>query len=63
MSDSPERQETRIVVELVSSAEVKRLESRDDELRAELERVNARVERLHATLYEYLEKVASRGRK
>ena len=62
MADSPERQETRIVVELVSSADVKRLEEADASLLDEIKRVEGLVEGLHKTFYEYLNRVASNGR-
>ena len=55
MSDSPERHETRIVVELLSSADVKRLEARDDDLRQEVARLETRVNAIHQTLYEFME--------
>ena len=58
MSDSPERQETRIVVELVSSADVKRLEARDDDLKQEIARLEKRIEGLHDTMFKYFERVS-----
>ena len=58
MSDSQERQETRIVVELVSSADVKRLEARDDDLKQEIARLEKRIEGIHDTMYKYFERVS-----
>ena len=52
--------ETRIVVELVSSADVKRLEDQDEELRQEIADVARRLDGLHRTLYELLETLARR---
>lgn len=62
MADSPERQETRIVVELVSSADVKRLEERDDDLRAEIKRVEGLVEGLRNIFRDYLDSLPDRRR-
>lgn len=45
----------RIVVEVVSSADVKRLEARDDDVRDEIKRVENKLNGLHRTLYELLE--------
>lgn len=49
----------RIVVELVSSADVKRLEGRDDEIRNELKRVEQKVDGLHRTMYELMEAISN----
>lgn len=56
MSDQPSQ---RIVVELVSSADVKRLESRDDEIRNEVKRVEQKVDGLHRTMYELMEAISN----
>lgn len=56
MSDNPPQ---RIVVELVSSADVKRLEDRDDEIRNELKRVEQKVDGLHRTMYELMEAISN----
>lgn len=56
MSDNPPQ---RIVVELVSSADVKRLEGRDDEIRNELKRVEQKVDGLHRTMYELMEAISN----
>lgn len=56
MSDEPSQ---RIVVELVSSADVKRLEGRDDEIRNELKRVEQKVDGLHRTMYELMEAISN----
>ena len=45
----------RIVVELVSSADVRRLEDRDDEIRAELNQLRRENEGLRRSFYELLE--------
>lgn len=48
----------KIVVELVQSADVTRLEARDEELRNEIKQLEKKIEGLHRTLYESLEAVA-----
>ena len=45
----------RVVVELVSSADVKRLEGSDDELRNELKQLRKENEALRRSFYELLE--------
>lgn len=50
-----DREPLRIVVEVVSSADVKRLEGRDDDLREEIRRVEKKLEGLHGTMYELME--------
>lgn len=52
MADNPPQ---RIVVELVSSADVKRLEDADADIRSEVQRLEQKVDGLHRTLYELLE--------
>lgn len=61
MSDP--QQPVKIVVELVSSADVKRLEARDDDLREEIKRLEKRLEGVNRTLYELLETLAQQRRK
>lgn len=56
-------QPIRIVVELVSSADVKRLEDRDDDIRSEIAAVNRRIEGLHRALYETLEAIGGKRQK
>ena len=53
-----EQQSMKIVVELVQSADVARLEARDEELRKEIKQLEKKIEGLHRTLYESLEAVA-----
>lgn len=48
----------RIVVEVISSADVKRLEGRDDDLWQEIARVEGKLEGLHKTLYELMERLS-----
>ena len=48
--DIPER----IIVEVVSSSDVKRLEGRDEDIRKEIQELARRVDGLHRTLYELL---------
>lgn len=55
MSDSGQRPERRIVIELVSAADVARLEARDEAVRAEVRQLEKRLEGLHSTVYELLE--------
>lgn len=47
----------RIVVEVVSHADVERLERRDDEIRAEIKRLESKVDGLHRTIYELIETI------
>lgn len=54
--------ETRIVVELVSSAEVKRLEERDEAVRAEVNQLRREVEGLRRSFYELLERFGDKRR-
>lgn len=61
MSDP--QQPTRIVVELVSSESVRRLEQRDDDLREEIKRLEKRLEGLNRSFYELLETIAKQRRK
>lgn len=62
MSDS-QQQPTRIVVELVSSESVRRLEARDDDLREEIKRLEKRLEGLNRSFYELLEAIAQQRKK
>ena len=54
-----EQQPIRIVVEVVSSADVKRLEARDEENRAEVSRLESKVDGLHRTIYELIETIGN----
>lgn len=53
-----EQQPMKIVVELVQSADVTRLEARDEELRNEIKQLERKLEGLHRTVYESLEAVS-----
>lgn len=59
MSDPnlPENIPPRIVVELLSSADVKRLEDRDEDLRKEIKQLEQRIEGLHRHIYELMEAI------
>lgn len=48
----------RIIVEVVSHADVERLEQRDDLLRAEIEALDRKIEGLHRTMYELMETIS-----
>ena len=48
----------KIVVELLSSADVKRLEARDDDLRQEIKNLENRIEGLHRHIYELMEAIS-----
>lgn len=50
-----DREPLRVVVEVVSSADVRRLEGRDEELREEIRRIEGKLEGLHRTIYELME--------
>lgn len=63
MSDFGERPERRIVIELVSSADVRRLEERDEAVREEIRKLEKRFEGLHSTVYELLEVLRDLQRK
>lgn len=53
----PDRIPERIVVEVISHADVERLERRDDDNRAEIKRLEAKVDGLHRTIYELIETI------
>lgn len=54
----------RIVVEVVSSADVKRLEARDDDLRALIKSQAEKIDGLHRTIYELMEVISKlRGKR
>lgn len=63
MSMEPSDQPVRIVVELLSSAEVKRLEGRDDDVRKEVLQLRREVEALRRSFYELLERFGSMNQK
>lgn len=50
---------TRIVVEVVSSADVKRLEGLYEESRAEVARLESKLDGLHRTIYELIETIGN----
>ena len=50
---------TRIVVEVVSSADVKRLEDRDEDIRSEVARLESKLDGLHRTIYEPIETIGN----
>lgn len=52
--------EQRIVVELVSSADVRRLEDRDEDLRQEVQQLRKEVEAMRRQFYEFLERFGDR---
>lgn len=58
-----EQQPIRVVVEVVSSADVKRLEDRDEDLKKEIAQLNRRIEGLHRVLYETIEALGGRRSK
>lgn len=61
MSD---RESPRIIIEMVSHADVARLEARDEDIRAEVKALERKLEGLHRTMYELIDTIASlRGRK
>lgn len=54
----------RIVVEVVSSADVKRLEARDEDLRSLIKLQDAKIEGLHRTIYELMDIISKlRGKR
>lgn len=50
---------THIVVEVVSSADVKRLEDRDEDIRSEVARLESKLDGLHRTIYELIETIGN----
>lgn len=48
----------KITVELVSSADVKRLEARDEDLRELIRQQNLRIDGLHQTVYELMDLIS-----
>lgn len=54
-----DEQPIRIVVEVVSSADVRRLEDRDEEVRAEVARLEGKLDGLHRTIYELIETIGN----
>ena len=53
-----DNQPTKITVELVSSADVRRLEARDEEIRKEVKQLEDRIAGVHRTLYELIERIS-----
>lgn len=53
----------RIIVELVSSADVRRLEARDEDVRLEVQQLRNEVEGLRRSFYELLEAFGDLKRK
>lgn len=48
----------KIIVELVSSADVKRLEARDEELRELIKQQDRKIDGLHRTVYELMDLIS-----
>ena len=54
----------RVIVEVVSNEAVRRLESRDDDLRDYVSRLEKRIEGLNRTIYELMETISKlRGKR
>lgn len=64
-SSQPDDQKpVRIIVEVVSAADVTRLEARDEDIREEVKKLERKLEGVHRTLYEVIESISKlRGRK
>ena len=45
----------RIIVEVISHADVERLERRDEDLRNEIKALESKIEGLHRTIYDVME--------
>lgn len=59
-----DQQPIKIIVEVVSSADVKRLEARDDALSELIKSQDGRIEGLHRTIYELMEIISKlRGKR
>lgn len=52
-----DREPRRIIVEVISAADVARLEARDEDLRLEISRLEGKVDGLHRTIYELIETI------
>ena len=50
-----EQQPQRIIVEVISHADVERLERRDEDLRNEIKALEGKIEGLHRTIYDVME--------
>lgn len=48
----------KIIIEVVSHADVERLERRDEDLRNEIKALDLKIEGLHRTIYELMETIA-----
>lgn len=48
----------KIVVEVVSHADVERLEARDDDIRLEIKRLEDKLEGLHRTIYDLMDAIS-----
>lgn len=55
MLSMPEGFPEKIVVEVISHADVERLERRDEDLRQEIKVLEGKIEGLHRTIYEVME--------
>lgn len=53
-----DQQPIRVIVEVVSSADVKRLEARDDDVLQEVRKLENRFEGLHRTIYELMDAIS-----
>lgn len=53
-----DQQPNKIIVELVSSADVKRLEARDEELRELIKQQDRKIDGLHRTVYELMDLIS-----
>lgn len=53
-----DQQPNKIIVELVSSADVKRLEARDEELREIIRQQDRKIDGLHRTVYELMDLIS-----
>lgn len=56
-----EQQPIRIIVEVVSSADVRRLEERDEKILEDVKRVQERTEALNRILFEMMERLGRTG--
>lgn len=53
-----DQQPFKIIVEVVSAADVKRLEDRDEDLRELIKQQDRKIEGLHRTVYELMDQIS-----
>lgn len=57
MPEGDNKRERRIVIEVISHADVERLERRDDDIRQDMANLEQRIEGLHRRIFELMEAI------